>query len=126
MQLDKLLTNSTSTNELLKDRQGSSKVEESSFQQALNKATAEGEDQKIREAAQQFEALFVYQMMEKMRSTVPTNDFWGDSSGVKIFQSMLDEEMSNNISKAEGIGLAKMLYDQLKPKGNVVKLQDAE
>ena len=50
-----------------------------------------------------------------MRATVPQNELWGDNSGVQIFQGMLDEENAKNMSKAGGIGLGQMLYDQLKP-----------
>lgn len=99
----------------IKAKRGDGKSEGQTFQQALEKAASSGDNQKLREACQQMESLFIYQLMERMRATVPKNDLWGDNSGVQIFQGMLDEENSKNMSKAGGIGLAQMLYDQLKP-----------
>ncbi|MFZ3171021.1 MAG: rod-binding protein [Carboxydocellales bacterium] len=98
----------------IKAKQGDGQAEGQSFQQALEKAASSGEDQKLREACQQMESLFIYQLMERMRAAVPRNDLWGDSAGVQIFQGMLDEEYAKNMSKAGGIGLGQMLYDQLK------------
>lgn len=123
MQLDKIVTPAPA-GDIINAKKGDGKAEGRGFQEALEKAVSGGDDKKLQEACRQFEALFIYQLMERMRATVPKNDFWGDSSGVQIFQGMMDEELSKNMSQAGGIGLGKMLYEQLKPKGNIVKPQD--
>ncbi len=68
----------------------------------------------LQEAADQFESLFLHQLLTEMRKTVSDGgNVFGDRKGEKIFQSMLDEEMSTVMSKAGGIGLGRLLYDQL-------------
>ncbi len=72
------------------------------------------EDKKLREACQDFEAMFMSIMYKQMRNTVPENELFGKSNGEKIFESMLDDEVMKNASKAGGVGLGDMLYRQLK------------
>ena len=71
-------------------------------------------DKKLREACQGFEAMFLNLMYTQMRETVPENTLFGDSNADKIMQSMRDTEMMNQASKAGGMGLGDMLYNQLK------------
>jgi len=118
------MTGPAPAGDILNAKKGDGKAVGNSFQEALEKAVSGGDDKKLQEACRQFEALFIYQLMERMRATVPKNDFWGDSSGVQIFQGMMDEELAKGMSQAGGIGLGKMLYEQLKPKDNIVKPQD--
>ena len=64
-------------------------------------------------AAEEFESLFLQQMLQNMRNTVPESDLLGDRSAEKTFQYLLDEEMSRDMAKSGGIGLADMLYKQM-------------
>ena len=77
-------------------------------------AQAALKDKKLREACQGFEAMFLNLMYTQMRETVPENTLFGDSNADKIMQSMRDTEMMNQASKAGGMGLGDMLYNQLK------------
>ncbi len=67
----------------------------------------------LQDAAEQFEAIFLYQLMEQMRRTVPESDLLGDRGAEKIFQSMLDQEMSLSYAQTQSVGLAKMIYEQM-------------
>lgn len=67
----------------------------------------------LMEAAEQFEALFLYQLMSEMRRTVPDTDLLGNRQAEKLFQSMLDQEMATHSAKSQGVGLAKMIYEQM-------------
>ena len=66
----------------------------------------------LREAAQEFESLFIQQLFKEMRKSVSDSDLFGDRDA-KDFQSMLDEEMSIKLSKGGGIGLSDVIYKQL-------------
>ncbi|HBN96810.1 MAG TPA: flagellar biosynthesis protein FlgJ, partial [Firmicutes bacterium] len=55
----------------------------------------------LQDAAEQFEAIFLYQLMEQMRRTVPETDLLGDRRAEKIFQSMLDQEIASNIAQGQ-------------------------
>lgn len=81
--------------------------------------TNQKEDPKLLEACQQFESIFINQLLSQMRSTVPSNGLLddgnsGQDSGQDVYKSMLDQEYSKQMAEAGGIGLAKMLYDQMK------------
>jgi len=87
---------------------------ENKFQEILNKAAkGKEDDEKLMDACQQFESIFVHQMISQMRAAIPEGGLFEKSQGEKIFQDMLDEKYAENISKAGGIGLAKILYNQL-------------
>lgn len=86
--------------------------------QLRRQAAQSADDRKLREACQGFEAMFLSMMYKEMRKTVHDNPLFGTSNGEKIWQSMLDDEMMNNVSKSGGVGLADMMYEQLKAQGN--------
>lgn len=86
------------------------------FRQVLDKAIAGGEDKQLKEAAKQFEALFVYQMFTQMRQTVAKGGLLEESMGEKIFQGMFDQEVSIKAAEGGGLGLAELIYEQLSRK----------
>ena len=82
--------------------------------QAIPKTKGVGEDAKLREAANEFEAIFVQQMLKSMRKTSLESDLLPKSEGEKIFRSMLDEQYAKLSAKSGSIGLGHMIYQQLK------------
>ena len=70
----------------------------------------------LREATEQFESLFVAQVMKAMRSTVPESHLMGSGSGQQIFREMLDRELAGQIAHAGGFGIGEMLYQQITQK----------
>lgn len=89
-------------------------------EQAINQPTTklpslEGKsDAQLRKAAKDFETMFMNLVMKEMRETVPDSEAWGDSSKVKFFQGMLDEEYSRMSSENPQNSLAEMIYKNLK------------
>ncbi len=72
------------------------------------------EDKELLTACQEFESLFVHMMLKEMRATIPEDGFIEKSTGTEIFEDMYDQKVAENIAKSkEGIGLAKMLYEQM-------------
>ncbi len=86
---------------------------ESSAQRAQRAQQQSGSQKALEQASQEFEALFLQQMLGAMRSTVPESDLFGDRTAEKTFEHLLDEEMSKDMAKAGGIGLAEILYKQM-------------
>jgi flagellar protein FlgJ len=62
--------------------------------------------------AQQFEALFVQQMLGAMRSAALVDESQ-HSSYMDFYQDMYDKQIATTISKQGGLGIAKMLIRQL-------------
>ncbi|MFC3051233.1 rod-binding protein [Kordiimonas pumila] len=68
----------------------------------------------LREAAEDFEAVFIAQMMKPMFDTI--NREGGSMSGgsaEEIYQSMMVEEVGKSIAKSGGIGIADNVYREL-------------
>jgi len=78
---------------------------------SLKQSARANSPEALKTAATQFESLFVNMMMKSMREATP-QDGMLDSQQTKMFQSMLDQQTSQNIAK-KGIGLADMLVRQL-------------
>lgn len=68
--------------------------------------------EKLREACEGFEAIFLQKMWEQMRKTVPKEGFL-HSKDEETYQSLFDIELCKKMASAGGIGLADMLYLQL-------------
>jgi len=86
----------------------------------LRKSAQANSPQAMKQAATQFEAMFVNMMMKSMRDASP-QDGLTDSSQTKMFTSMLDQQTSQNIAK-KGIGIADMLMRQLSKTTNAQAL----
>ncbi|HHX01558.1 MAG TPA: flagellar biosynthesis protein FlgJ [Firmicutes bacterium] len=67
----------------------------------------------LKDAAVQFESLFLQQMLKAMRDTVPESELFGKRNAEKLFQSMHDEQLAIEMAHAGGIGLSDMIYRQM-------------
>jgi peptidoglycan hydrolase FlgJ len=84
--------------------------------QALKRAAAKNDPAAIRKVAQQFESMFTRMMLKSMRDTVGTDPLFG-SDAEKAYQGMYDDQLSIQMSKGRGLGLADMLVRQLQRLG---------
>ena len=72
------------------------------------------DDKKLKKAAQEFESIFLAQLLSKMRESSTQTDFLGSqSTPMKIFNGMLDEQYALEMAKTGQIGLAEMIIEQL-------------
>ncbi len=83
----------------------------------LRKRTGDSrtKDQKLREACEGFESVFIQKLWEQMRKNVPKEGYL-HSKDEETYQSMFDQEFAKKMASAGGIGLADMLYEQLNQK----------
>ena len=65
----------------------------------------------LKEAATQFESMFINMMMKSMRDATPQEGML-DNQQTRMFTGMLDQQMSQNLAK-RGMGLADVLTRQL-------------
>ncbi len=70
-------------------------------------------EQRLRESCEGFESLFIQKLWQQMRATVPKEGYL-HSRDEEMYQSMFDQELAKKMASAGGIGLADMLFDQLK------------
>ncbi len=82
---------------------------------AVRQAVAGGKtkEAKLREACQGFESVFISQLFKEMRATVPKDGLLHGQYEEQYY-SMFDKAMSDKMAADGGIGLADMMYRQLK------------
>ena len=78
---------------------------------SLRASAAQNSPESLKGAAKQFEALFLNMMLKSMRDATPQDGMF-DSQQTKMFTSMLDQQLSQNMAQ-RGVGLADMLVRQL-------------
>lgn len=78
---------------------------------SLKSSAVQQSPESLKGAAKQFEALFLNMMMKSMRDATPQDGMF-DSQQTKMFTSMLDQQLSQNMAQ-RGVGLADMLVRQL-------------
>jgi flagellar protein FlgJ len=66
----------------------------------------------LKEAARQFEALFLQMVLKAMRDASPTQGLF-DSEQSRFYQSLLDQQLSQTLTARGGTGLAELMAKQL-------------
>lgn len=98
------------------------------FQKALLKAQSSNDDEGLKKVCADFESIFVNMMFKTMRSASETDEEDGlveKSFGRGIFEDMRDEELAKKVSAGGGMGIAKMMYAQLKKYSDATEQPDA-
>ena len=88
----------------------------------LKRAAGNNDPAAIRTVAQQFESMFTRMMLKSMRDAMGPDPMFG-SDQEQMYQGMADDQLSVQLSKGKGFGLADMLVRQLQKMG--VKGADA-
>jgi flagellar protein FlgJ len=71
-------------------------------------------DAPLKRACADFESIFIYYMFKSMRKSLPQNGLLDNTQEQKLYKSMADQAMSENIARGRAMGLGELLYDQLK------------
>lgn len=89
------------------------KAADSSFEKHLENAMNKNDEQDLKKVCKEFEGILINMMYKQMRASVPKSDLLPGDIGRDVFESMLDEKVTEEVSKGRGIGLADVLYKQL-------------
>ncbi len=76
----------------------------------------ESDDRGLKKACSDFEAIFIYRMLETMRKTIPEGG-GPCSAGLSNspYGTLFDQKLAEALAGQEGgIGIGRMLYEQLK------------
>ncbi len=68
---------------------------------------------KAREAAQDFEAVFLNNMLEQMYTGIDGDGPFGGSGAAGVWRSFMTQEYAKSFAKAGGIGVADSVYQTL-------------
>ena len=107
--LSNMYTNGTysSATESLRDKLGTTDYSKST-------------DEELMEACKTFESYFIEQAIKGMEKTIPDNDDDSSASYLNMFKDTLYQEYADIASeRGDGIGIAKMLYEQMKRNYNI-------
>lgn len=74
----------------------------------------DGQDARLKEACQEFEALFWMQILKSARSSIPGGGLFGQSSQRDHYTSLLEQQYSLVLAKQDTAGLGRLLYEQLR------------
>ena len=69
-------------------------------------------EKKIENVSRDFESIFLHKLLTSMRKTVPKSGLL-DSFATDMYKSMMDEEISKEMSKNKGMGMGEMIYNDL-------------
>ena len=70
----------------------------------------------LEEVAQQFESLFMQMMLKSMRDATIKSDLFS-SDQMDTYQTMADQQTALSLSQQGGIGLARVLVEQMQVRG---------
>jgi flagellar protein FlgJ len=76
--------------------------------------------QRIKETAEEFESVFLAEMLRPMFSNIEASEPFGGGAGEKIYRDMQVDEYGKAIAKAGGIGLAESIMREM------IKMQEGK
>jgi flagellar protein FlgJ len=79
----------------------------------LKRGAQKPDEDTLREIARQFEAMFVQMMLKNMREAKIGEGLFDSQEG-ELYQDLFDKQLSLDMSKHPGIGLAEIMVRQLK------------
>jgi flagellar protein FlgJ len=78
------------------------------------KSTTSGIDnEKLKKACTEFEAVFTNQLLQFMRRTIPSSSPEVLGAGKDVYQSLFDQELSKSMAKRGGLKIGEMVYKQM-------------
>jgi flagellar protein FlgJ len=81
--------------------------------ETLKDANSAKDAKRLKEACQDFEAIFIKQMLDGMRKTVPRAELLERTLGEEIFEDILYTEYAKIMSRRGSLGIADLLFKQL-------------
>ncbi|KGG80662.1 hypothetical protein Y919_04975 [Caloranaerobacter azorensis H53214] len=89
----------------------------SNLKKKIDNAQKIQDDKELMKVCKEFESIFTHMLLKQMRATIPDGGFIEKTTAREMFEDMYDQEMAKMVSeKGQGIGLAKILYEQLRRK----------
>jgi flagellar protein FlgJ len=82
----------------------------------------QGQVADLKEAAHEFEAYFISNLLKVMRETVPKGAL--ENKGGAYFYSFYDQEIGRLAAEAGGIGLAKMIHEYIEKSAPSLKFSE--
>ena len=84
-------------------------------------------DDELMDACKQFEAYFLEQMFKEMMKTIPESDETSSSNSqlMDYYKDEMVQQIASDSTEQNSLGLAQMLYEQMKRNYNLERLRAA-
>jgi Rod binding domain-containing protein len=82
---------------------------------AVASPRADGRLPELEQAARQFEALLVREMIHAMVAGSTESGFFGNGTGGATWEELFESGLSEFIGESGGFGIAKQIYAQIEP-----------
>jgi flagellar protein FlgJ len=77
------------------------------------------QNNKLKKACADFEAILTFNLLKTMRKTIPTGLSINQFAGKDTFNMLMDQKVAEDLSRKNGgLGIQKILYNQLVTKNN--------
>ncbi len=82
----------------------------------LRSQTGKNDDHRLKKACADFEGIFLNQMIQTMRKTIPEGGIFGKSHQSDMYETIFLQEISIKLARERGLGLGDALYRQVRHK----------
>jgi peptidoglycan hydrolase FlgJ len=93
---------------------------------ASRSASPTPDDPKLKTACDEMESLFIQHMLTEMRKTVTKSGLIDGGRAEEIYTSMMDAEVAKQMAASGGLGLARMLQEQVRARTAAAETPDPE
>ncbi len=74
------------------------------------------EEERLKAACREMESLFLHHLLSEMRKTIDRAGLFDGGRAEELYTSFLDAERARAMASAGGLGLSRLLYEQLAPR----------
>lgn len=71
-------------------------------------------DQQLKQVSQSFESIFLRMIFKEMRNSIQKSGVMGNSRAMEFFETMRDDQLSEQMASSGLLGIGKMVYERLK------------
>jgi flagellar protein FlgJ len=71
-------------------------------------------DDRLRQACADFESIFIHYILKAARKAHPKSGIFNNTHEGEIYRAMMDQQMARSAAKGRGVGLGRVLYEQLR------------
>jgi murein DD-endopeptidase MepM/ murein hydrolase activator NlpD len=79
-------------------------------------STGGGQKQALKKVSQEFEAIFIGQLLKVMRETIEESGLFGGGFGKSIYTELFDQEIALSMARRGALGISDLLYRNLADK----------
>jgi murein DD-endopeptidase MepM/ murein hydrolase activator NlpD len=81
--------------------------------QTAQNSTGQNKKSELKKVAQEFEAIFISQLLKVMRETIDESGSTEEGFGKSTYTEMFDQELSVSLAKRGALGISDLLYQNL-------------